>query len=77
MVSVRYKEAVDTASVLLYPEDVEKLNINPALIGLSSCDSAWGMVKADGIQGMTGAFILAGAQAVLTIIILPFIVIML
>ena len=66
MVSVRDKEAVDAASVLLYPEDVEKLNINPALVVLSSCDSARGMVKADGIQGMARAFILAGAQAVLT-----------
>ena len=32
----------------------------------SSCDSGRGTVKADGIIGMAGAFILAGAQAVLT-----------
>ncbi|MCG8626006.1 MAG: CHAT domain-containing protein, partial [Proteobacteria bacterium] len=36
------------------------------LVVLSSCDSARGMVKADGIQGMARAFILAGAQSVLT-----------
>ena len=52
--------------VLLYPEEVEKLNISPALVVLSSCDSGRGAVKADGIQGMARAFILAGAQAVLT-----------
>ena len=56
----------DEKVVLLYPEDVEKLSINPALVVLSSCDSGRGMMKADGIQGMARAFILAGAQAVLT-----------
>ena len=56
----------DEKLVLLYPEDIEKLNINPALVVLSSCDSGRGAVKADGIQGMARAFILAGAQAVLT-----------
>ena len=58
--------AADAQAVLLYPEEVEKLNINPALVVLSSCDSGRGAVKADGIQGMARAFILAGAQAVLT-----------
>ena len=53
-------------NVLLYPEDVERLNISPALVVLSSCDSGRGTVKADGIQGMARAFILAGAQSVLT-----------
>ena len=53
-------------NVLLFPEDVEKLNISPALVVLSSCDSGRGTVKADGIQGMARAFILAGAQSVLT-----------
>ena len=56
----------DEKNVLLFPEEVEKLNISPALVVLSSCDSGRGMVKADGIQGMARAFILAGAQAVLT-----------
>ena len=59
-------EAVHSQGVLLYPVEVEKLNINPALVVLSSCDSGRGAVKADGIQSMARAFILAGAQAVLT-----------
>ena len=58
--------AANPQGVLLYPEEVEKLNISPALVVLSSCDSGRGTVKADGIQGMARAFILAGAQAVLT-----------
>ena len=66
MVSTGPDKLVDSKSVLLYPEDVEELNINPALVVLSSCDSGRGTVKADGIQGMARAFILAGAQAVLT-----------
>ena len=57
---------VSSENVLLYPDDVENLRISPALVVLSSCDSARGMVKADGIQGMARAFILAGAQSVLT-----------
>ena len=57
---------VKADNVLLYPQDVEKLNISPALVVLSSCDSGRGTVKADGIQGMARAFILAGAQSVLT-----------
>ena len=57
---------VDASNVLLFPEEVEKLRISPALVVLSSCDSGRGTVKADGIQGMARAFILAGAQSVLT-----------
>ena len=57
---------VHGSNVLLYPEEVEKLHISPALVVLSSCDSGRGTVKADGIQGMARAFILAGAQSVLT-----------
>ena len=60
------KEAIDAKKVLIYPEEVESLNISPALVVLSSCDSGRGVFKADGIQGMARAFILAGAQAVLT-----------
>ena len=52
--------------MLIYPEEIESLNISPALVVLSSCDSGRGVFKADGIQGMARAFILAGAQAVLT-----------
>ena len=64
--SSRTREVTDEKTVLLYPEDVEKLHISPALVVLSSCDSGRGTVKADGIQGMARAFILAGAQSVLT-----------
>ena len=59
-------EVVDAKKVLIYPEEIESLNISPALVVLSSCDSGRGVFKADGIQGMARAFILAGAQAVLT-----------
>ena len=59
-------EAVDSRKVLIYPDEVESLNISPALVILSSCDSGRGVFKADGIQGMARAFILAVAQAVLT-----------
>ncbi len=64
--SSRSRSVSDEKLVLLYPEDIEKLNISPALVVLSSCDSGRGAVKADGIQGMARAFILAGARAVLT-----------
>ena len=64
--SSRSRSVSDEKHVLLYPEDVEKLSISPALVVLSSCDSGRGTVKADGIQGMARAFIVAGAQAVLT-----------
>ena len=66
LVPLGQDRAANAQGVLLYPEEVEKLNINPALVVLSSCDSGRGDVKADGIQGMARAFILAGAQAVLT-----------
>ena len=64
--SSRNGEAAEAKNVLLYPEDIERLNIAPALVVLSSCDSARGTVKAEGILGMARAFILSGAQAVLT-----------
>ena len=66
MSSARNGETVEAKNVLLYPEDIERLTISPALVVLSSCDSGRGTVKADGILGMAQAFILAGAQAVLT-----------
>ena len=52
--------------VLLLPSEVEKLTIRAAIVVLSSCDSGRGMVRADGIIGMGRAFLLAGAQSVLT-----------
>ena len=66
MVSGPQGMMVHHSSVLLLPEEVEQLNISPALVVLSTCESGRGVVKADGIQGMARAFILAGAQAVLT-----------
>ena len=66
LITSRSKEVTDASSVLIYPADIEQQNIAPALVVLSSCDSGRGTVKADGIQGMARAFILAGAQAVLT-----------
>ena len=54
------QEVIDSSSVLLLPEEVEHLSISPALVVLSSCDSARGTVKGDSIQGMARAFILAG-----------------
>ena len=63
------RNQVHGTNVLLYPEDIEKLTFSPqhpALVVLSSCNSGRGVLKADGIQGMARAFILAGAQSVLT-----------
>ena len=65
-ISSSSNEAVDAKRVLIYPDEIETLNISPALVVLSSCDSGRGVFKADGIQGMARAFILSGAQAVLT-----------
>ena len=56
----------ESRNILLYPDEVETLALSPALVVLSSCDSGRGTLKADGIQGMARAFLLAGAQAVLT-----------
>ena len=69
--SSQSRDVCDERTVLkLYPEEIEKLHISPVLVVLSSCQSKHGTVhctdKADGIQGMARAFILAGAQSVLT-----------
>ena len=56
----------DTKDVLLFPSEVENLTISPAVVVLSSCDSARGTVRADGIMGMGRAFFLAGAQSILS-----------
>ena len=53
-------------AVLLFPQEVEQLAVGAGLVVLSSCDSGRGTVKADGVQGMCRAFLLAGAQAILT-----------
>ena len=64
--SSRSGNPVHESTILIYPEDIERMSISPALVVLSSCDSGRGTVKADGILGMARAFILAGARAVLT-----------
>ena len=55
-----------SADICLLPREMEQMNIKAALVVLSSCDSGCGMVRADGIIGMGRAFLLAGAQSVLT-----------
>ncbi|XP_065893671.1 tetratricopeptide repeat protein 28-like isoform X2 [Dysidea avara] len=55
----------DTEHILIFPKEVETLNISPALVVLSSCDSGRGQVKAEGVIGMARAFLSAGAQSVL------------
>jgi len=50
---------------LIFPNEIETLNISPALIVLSSCDSGRGQVKAEGVIGMARAFLSAGAHSVL------------
>ena len=51
--------------ILIFPKEIETLNISPALVVLSSCDSARGQVKAEGVIGMARAFLSAGAHSVL------------
>ena len=51
--------------ILIFPKEIEMLNISPALVVLSSCDSARGQVKAEGVIGMARAFLSAGAHSVL------------
>ena len=46
----------------MFPKEIETLNISPAL---SSCDSARGQLKAEGVIGMARAFLSAGAHSVL------------
>ena len=51
--------------ILIYHKEIETLNISPALVVLSSCDSARGQVKAEGVIGMARAFLSAGAHSIL------------
>ena len=51
--------------ILIFPKEIETLNISAALVVLSSCDSARGQVKAEGVIGMARAFLSAGAHSVL------------
>ena len=59
-------DQVNSHSLLLFSEDIEAITTPAALVVLSSCDSARGTFKADGIQGIARSFLLAGAQTVLT-----------
>ncbi|XP_065893673.1 tetratricopeptide repeat protein 28-like [Dysidea avara] len=56
---------VNSEHILIFPKEIETLNISPALVVLSSCDSGRGQVKAEGVIGMARAFLSAGAQSVL------------
>ncbi len=61
------KAMVDDADdLLLFASDVASLSLNAGLVVLSSCDSSRGVIKGDDIQGMARAFLLAGAQSVMT-----------
>ena len=64
MVSTRFIE--NENRILLYASDVESIQLQPSLVVLSSCDSGRGVFKGDDVQGMARAFLLSGAQAVLT-----------
>ena len=56
---------VNSEHILIFPKEIETLNISPALVVLSSCDSGRGQVKAEGVIGMARAFLSVGAQSVL------------
>ncbi len=68
LTATRSGEVIDSSGVLLHPEEVEQLSISPALVVLSSCDSSRGTVKADGVQGMARAFLLAGEHTEYTLV---------
>ena len=53
-------------NLLLYTSDVQSLQLQPSLVILSSCDSGRGIFRGDDIQGIARAFLLAGAEAVMT-----------
>ena len=51
--------------ILIFPEEIETLNMSPALVVLSSCNSARGQMEAEGVIGMARAFLSAGAHSAL------------
>ena len=51
--------------ILIFPKEIESLNISPALVVVSFCDSARGQVKAEGVIRIARAFLSAGAHSVL------------
>ena len=50
--------------ILIYPSDIETMNISPALVVLSSCQANRETNSSDSIMGMAGAFLCAGAHSV-------------
>ena len=62
----RYGSQSDDKKLLLHASEVEALSLAPALVILSSCNSGRGIIKGDDTQNMARAFLIAGAQAVLT-----------
>ena len=63
--SVSKSGLAEKEHILIFPKEIKMLNISPALVVLSSCDSARGQVKAEGVIGMVRAFLSAGAHSVL------------
>ena len=53
--------------ILIYPNDIETMNISPALVVLSSCQANQGTIAndSDDVMGMAGAFLCAGAHSIL------------
>ena len=62
----RYGSQSDDKKLLLHASEVEALSLAPALVILSSCNSGRGIIKGDDTQNIARAFLIAGAQAVLT-----------
>ena len=56
---------IEKEHILIFPKEIKTLNSSPALVVLSSCDSARGQVKTEGVIGMARAFLSAGAHSVL------------
>lgn len=63
--SLLFHDGVDDFA--LRASEIGQLDINPDLVILSSCQSASGAInRAEGVQGLSRAFILAGSSAVLS-----------
>ena len=58
-------------NVLLFPDELSDLQMKQSLVILASCDSARGVVKAEGVIGMANAINLAGATAIVTLWKIP------
>ena len=58
----------ETEHILRFPNEIETLNISPALVVLSSCRSGQHQVKAEEVVGMARAFLSAGAHSLLVLL---------